>query len=310
MKDRKLLSKLRLGTLFLQATAILILAATLDLAGARGAYPPGGSEIKPEKETPAERIRRVLEIQISFDLPQNSLSEMIRLIHEQTDLNFVLDRLTLQQMGINADEAQVTTKLKTKVGSGLRRILSQYSLSYVIIGDMVLITSEEMAIQRQMRQRVSVRFENLQLNAALRQLARETATNLVIDARVSKKALKPVTVTLDEVPLETAVKLLANLAGLKPVRVGNVLYVTTKSNVAELRADPESMPPAIRNPGGINEWDDVISALGIFNANPAPPPVAAPVAPPPVPAPAPADNKEQKKEEKGEEKPMEKKKEG
>jgi hypothetical protein len=310
MKDRKLLPKLRLGTLFLQATAILTLAAPLDLAEARGASSPGGTETKPEKETPAERIRRMLEMRISFDLPQNSLSEMIRLIHDQTNLNFVLDRLTLQQMGINADEAQVTTQLKTKVGSGLRRILSQYSLSYVIIGDMVLITSEETAIQRQLRQRVSVRFENLQLNAALRQLARETATNLVIDARVSKKALKPVTVTLDEVPLETAVKLLANLAGLKPVRVGNVLYVTTKSNAAELRADPESMPPAIRSPVGINEWDDVISALGIIIANPAPPPVAAPVAPPPVPAPAPADNKEQKKEEKGEEKPMEKKKEG
>ncbi len=308
MKNRKLLPKLRLGTLFLQATAILILAATLESACALDGSSAGGSEIKPEKETPAERIRRVLEMQISFDRPHNSLSEVIRLIHDQTDLNFVLDHLTLQQMGINADEAQVTTKLKTKVRSGLRRILSQYNLSYVIIGDMVLITSEETATQRQLRQRVSVKFENLQLNAALRLLARETATNLVIDARVSKKALNPVTVTLDEVPLETAVKLLANLAGLKPVRVGNVLYVTTKANAAELREIPEIGQPAY--PPGV---DGI--AIERFLQNP--PPFVAPIpafAPAPAPAQAPAanppaaENKEVKKEEKKEEKPAEKKK--
>jgi hypothetical protein len=295
--------------LFLRATSILVLAALLGQAGVFGASSPAGGEIKPKKETDAERIRRVLELPISVDLTQHSLTEVIRLLHDQTHLNYVLDRLTIQQLGINPEEAPVTTRLKMKAGNGLRQALGHYNLSYVIIGDMVLITSEDMAIQRQMRQRVSVKFENLQLNAALRQLARETATNLVLDGRVSKKALNPVTLTLNDAPLETVVQLLANMTGLKAVRVGNVLYLTTKANAAELRADPDSVPPAIPNGGRGIFIDDVevggvINIIRGFQANPAPPPVAAPA----VPAPAPADNKEEKKEDKKEEKPAEKKK--
>jgi hypothetical protein len=253
--------------LFLRATSILVLAALLGQAGVLGASSPAGGEIKPKKETDAERIRRVLELPISVDLTQHSLTEVIRLLHDQTHLNYVLDRLTIQQLGINPEEAPVTTRLKMKAGNGLRQALGHYNLSYVIIGDMVLITSEEMAIQRQMRQRVSVKFENLQLNAALRQLARETATNLVIDGRVAKKALTPVTLTLNDAPLETVVQLLANMTGLKPVRVGNVLYVTTKANAAELRADPDSVPPGIPN-GGRGIFIDDVEVGGVHRHHP------------------------------------------
>jgi hypothetical protein len=48
-----------------------------------------------------------------------------------------------------------------------------------------------------------------------------------------------VTLKLQDVPLEVAVRLMANQAGLRPVRTGNVLYVTTKANAAELRSDGE-----------------------------------------------------------------------
>ncbi len=52
------------------------------------------------------------------------------------------------------------------------------------------------------------------------------------------------TLHLEDVPLETAVRLLSEMAGLKPVRVGNVLFVTSKDNAAELRQDPDlSQPP-------------------------------------------------------------------
>ena len=45
-------------------------------------------------------------------------------------------------------------------------------------------------------------------------------------------------------PLETAVRLLSEMAGLKPVRVGNALFVTKKEVAAELGADPDLNPPA------------------------------------------------------------------
>ena len=51
-------------------------------------------------------------------------------------------------------------------------------------------------------------------------------------------------IQLEDVPLETAVRLLAEMAGLKPVRVGNVLFVTKKETANELRTDPDLQQPA------------------------------------------------------------------
>jgi hypothetical protein len=48
-----------------------------------------------------------------------------------------------------------------------------------------------------------------------------------------------VSIQMDDVPLETAVRLLAETAGLKPVKVGNVLMVTTKATAAAMRSDPD-----------------------------------------------------------------------
>jgi type II secretory pathway component HofQ len=130
-----------------------------------------------------------------------------------------------------------------KLGMGLRQILSQHSLDYAIIDDMVLITTEELAIQRQTRQRVSVDADHVQLGTALDRLARLTGTNLVLDPQAASKAPMAVSLRLQDVPLEAAVKLLAEQVGLKPVQLGNVLVVTTKANAAELAEDSESRRP-------------------------------------------------------------------
>src|SRR5206468_617092 len=106
------------------------------------------------------------------------------------------------------------------------------------IGDTVIVTTEDMAMLRQVRQRVNLDLTKVELAAALKQLARETATNLILDSRTEKEAKQPVSIQLEDVPLETAVRLMAEMAGLKPVRVGNVLFVTKKETANELRADP------------------------------------------------------------------------
>ena len=47
----------------------------------------------------------------------------------------------------------------------------------------------------------------------------------------------------EDIPLATAVRLLSEMAGLKPVRVGDTLFVTTKKTAAEMRGDPDLMGP-------------------------------------------------------------------
>jgi len=118
------------------------------------------------------------------------------------------------------------------------------------------------------------------LPAALKQLAKSTNTNLVLDPRVGKEAkTAALTLQLEDVPLETAVRLMAEVAGLKSVRVGNVLFVTTEARADKLRSEPESAPPA--PPGGAM----IEKAMAV----PGGPAVIVPVAPPQAaPAPPPA----------------------
>jgi hypothetical protein len=171
-------------------------------------------------------------------------------------------------------------KLKdVKARNCLRSVLTPHNLGYAIIGDTVLISADEMAISRQMRQRVSVDFDKVELAAALHKLARDTATNVLLDSRVAGKEGKgEVTLQMDDVPLETAVRLISEMAGLKPVRVGNVLFVTTKARATEMRADPDLNPNPAGNPPPV-----MIDTTGIALAAGLVPGVPVPVNPPPPP---------------------------
>ena len=145
----------------------------------------------------------------------------------------------------------------------------------------MVITTEDVAMVRQMRQRVNVDLNRVELARALRQLAHDTATNVIVDTRAEKDAQATVTMQLEDVPLETAVRLLSEMAGLKPVRVGNVLFVTKKEIANELRNDPDLVQPA--QPGQPQPG----VPIGIGIAPNAPPTITAPpAAAPPGVAPA------------------------
>jgi hypothetical protein len=225
-------------------------------------------------DSPAEQVRKALDQVLgTVEIIDQPFDQAVAQLHEQTKINFVLDRLTIQQLGVDATNAAVNLKLQNvKCRAVLRALLGQYNLSYAVVGDTVVITSEDVAIARQLRQRVSVDLDRVPLAAALRQLARETATNLLLDARVAKEGQAAVTLQLEDVPLESAVRLMAEMAGLKAVRVGNVLFVTSKPRAAELRADGDLVPPSQAGPRAM---EDV--AVPVPAAAPGPPP--APPAP-------------------------------
>jgi type II secretory pathway component HofQ len=86
-------------------------------------------------------------------------------------------------------------------------------------------------------------MDKVELASALRQVAHDAGVNVILDTRVDKDLSSKVTLQLEDVPLETAVRLLSEMANLKPVRVGNVLFVTSKENANELRQDPELTQP-------------------------------------------------------------------
>jgi hypothetical protein len=113
----------------------------------------------------------------------------------------------------------------------------------VIFEDSILITSTELATTRQMKQRVNLDVDEVPLAKALRELARNYAFNVIIDPRFVKDANKPVTLILDGTSLETSVRLLAEMAGLKAVRMDNVLFVTNEERADKLRKEEKDLMP-------------------------------------------------------------------
>jgi hypothetical protein len=256
---------------------------------------PAPDEARARSVSPADKIRKELDRTINLDIDQQPLALAIAQVHEVTKINFVLDRVTLAQSGIDPDQMTVSLKLKdVKVRSALRSLLTPYNLNYAILGDTVLVSTDEVAMLRQVRQRVSIDLEKIELGKALRQLARETGTNLILDTRAAKDAQTPVTLQMEDVPLETAVRLMAEMVNLKPVRVGNTLFVTSKTNANELRNDPDLQPAPM--PGNPNERV-IINAVG-GAAMPAPAVAPAAGAAPPPPAPPPPGGKAEEESEK------------
>lgn len=236
----------------------LVLLAVAPLSAA-----PAGPQTKTES-SPAEKLRKDLNQVISIDIIDQPLNLALNQLRDQTKINFVLDQQTLAQMGIGF-ETPVNGKFKdARVRSILRTILGGLNLNYAIVGEIVFVSTDEMTMYRQMQQRVSVDLDKVDLTQALRQLSRETATNLILDPRAAKEASQPVSIQAEDVPLETVVRLMAEMVGLKPVRVGNVLFVCGKAQAQELRNDPDLVnrtpgmtpgvavdPNAVPGPGGI-----------------------------------------------------------
>lgn len=193
---------------------------------------------------PAAKLRQALDATGDVVLEDKSLVELAEYFKGKLKAEVRFDNAALAAAGIDAHAPYYTVKLRGgKVREGLTAALAQSNLSHAIVGGAVYIGFEADVIARQMRQRVSVDGEATTLSAVLKSLADESGANVTIDPRVLQKQADPaVKLKLDDVPLETAVRLLAEVGGLAAVRMNNVLFVTTEERAARLM--PVSDPPA------------------------------------------------------------------
>jgi hypothetical protein len=95
---------------------------------------------------------------------------------------------------------------------------------------------------RQMLPLIHADFQARPLADALNELADRTPYSVVLDVRlVQETARAPVTAFLPNAPLDTAVRVLADQADLKVVRLDNVLFVTTADHAATLKAEADEL---------------------------------------------------------------------
>jgi type II secretory pathway component GspD/PulD (secretin) len=200
------------------------------------------------KETPnnAAAVRKALDQKINLDFSSQNFQEAIDHLRQKTKLNIVLDTFVVQNMGVGIPEVPTPVTLRSdggKLRTALQNMLDRYQLTYVIVGDTVVITTEEFGYQRQMRQRVDVDAKEMPLAEVLKKLSDDTGANLVIDPRQADKAKTKITLQLDDVTLETAVRLLSEVADLSSVRVGNVLLITSEARADKIRKENQPLIP-------------------------------------------------------------------
>jgi type II secretory pathway component GspD/PulD (secretin) len=187
-----------------------------------------------------EKLRANLDKNITIDYNGQSLTDVLNHFRDKTGLAINIDQAALMQ-GVPVPDGnigQVTLKATNeKASQVLRKLLNAHQLCYILFEDSVLVTTEDMAAMRQMRQRVSVDLEDVPFSKAVRNLAKNHGLNLVIDPKVMKQSEAPVSLQLENAGIETAVRLLAELANLKAVRMGNVMFVTTEEKAKKIREE-------------------------------------------------------------------------
>jgi hypothetical protein len=252
---------------------------------------PAAPDKDPAPASPVEKLRADLDRPVTLKIDRQPLSAAVEALHKVTGIAIVVDSMTIQQqMGFTPEQPPVPVAVDAKdmkARNVLRAIVQPYGLSYAVVGDTVVVTTEDVAMYRQMHQRISVDMSNVDLAAALKQIGRDTATNLILDARAEKEAKAEVSLRVEDVPLETAVRLLSEMAGLKPVRVGNTLFVTRKEIAAELRNDPDFATQGQPQPIGVTYAVPAAAGQVFINNAVAIPGGAATVPVPVQPAPAP-----------------------
>lgn len=221
-----------------------------------------------KKLTSAEQIQEALAKNVTIDYIGQSMNEVLLHVTKKTGVPFALDmnaahghfnQVMAMPMGgfgfaggggpgfPGMPGFQTSLKIQNApLGKGIKQFLQKQNLSYAVVGNRVLITGEQQALVLQMKQLVEVDVAKTAMNKALQDLAKKNGATLLIDPAASKDAEAEVSLKLDSVSLETAVRLLAFAGGMKAVRVDNVLVVTSPTRAALLPAETPypSLPPS------------------------------------------------------------------
>lgn len=204
-----------------------------------------------KREDSPEAIRRILDKTVDVAAGMN-FAETLAKLGDAHRINIVLDRVATQQMGFDPSEMTNDYDGKgVKLRSALKAMCGHWQLSFAVVGDGVVVSTEEMIVYRQLKQKIAIEVSEQPFSKVVVELGKKHGVNILIDPRFKgKMADAPVTLSLDEVPLEAAVRLLAEMAGMKPARIGNVLLVTSEERADKLK-DSDSLVPSPNVPMGI-----------------------------------------------------------
>jgi hypothetical protein len=199
----------------------------------------GAREIRRLLSQPTDKLKGGID-------PGTPLNDALDFIRRTHGITIRIDNVAFKQEGqenVEESQVQLPPSRGIRLGTILQSLLSRLepvSATYLVQGNHVTIVPFSHGFDPQHlggRQLLNVEFYERPLDKALQDLADLSGITVLLDPKVGKKAQTPVVATLQNVPLRTAVRLLADMADLKAVTVDNVLYVTTRANAEALEKE-------------------------------------------------------------------------
>lgn len=212
------------------------------------AEPPPPTDASSAWERRLAALRDMLDKPVSVEFDKAPVDDAISYLQDRYGLPIVFDReafkdeAELKELRRHIVEIQKVSGIDLR--TVLRQVLCQAQADYRVRDNGLFIFPTEYATSgRLLQQPVMVSFQQTPLDRALARVAAQSGVSIVLDARAARDAKVAITADLDNVPLETAVRILSDMAALKPVAMGNTIYVTTAANARVLEAERKAGSP-------------------------------------------------------------------
>jgi RNA polymerase sigma factor (sigma-70 family) len=239
---------------------------------------PEGKEpagIKQDSGKRTAKMRDILATEIQFegiDDPKVTLGEFLDDLSKKYKLTFDVNEHAFKVAQLNSEVLSTAIAEKplprlhgVRLSTLLRKVLSRIpdstpggAATFIIRGDHIEITTNdslrsELGLSFPIGQGddsdprlaallplVVVSFDKTPIEEALKEIANSTGYNIVVDMRRNEKAPQ-ITADLNNVPVDTAVRILADMAGMGVAHLDNVLYVTTRENAEKLQKQKDKL---------------------------------------------------------------------
>jgi hypothetical protein len=212
-----------------------------------------GREAKIVPVIRARQWREKLDAPITIEFePNTPLREALSHIAERYGLTILVDKEAFQtiqnQPDIEAQPVKLPRLVGVKLVTALRAVFQQVGGDFYTKDDVLMVVPRAYIENGQaFKHSVDVSFSKRPLANALAELSYLSGVSVVLDPRGQQDSKLDVTADFSNVPVQDAVRVLANIAGMKSVAMSSLLYVTSVENADNLEeeaAQKRGMAPA------------------------------------------------------------------